>query len=516
MTPFFVRQRSVQFGPILGWAVGLTFVVLIAALLPVFPKGIIALALGVVAMVCVWLLSPYAAVVLLALVTFALIGPIESLGRVDRVFWASYLLALALWLKVVAHALSSRIFASRPRHHTIESNRQYSILAVYFVILLSAALFATLSAAPSPLQVVLATRDYAWMWSVFALVVVGALNTKPLVRSFHMLPWLVVLQTPLILYQRYAVSKGSLRNWDAVVGIFGGNPDGGGASGAMGAFSVLMALYTIVRARSGQVSGWFAALVTLSAAVAIGLAEVKFVVLTAPIVAIAVLGFGVIARSPKALLTFVLVLAAAPLALYGYWKSFETAGSKGYGSFENYMHVVIERNLSSTDVHFGAVEMGRVAAIKFWWEQADFSSRPVEALVGHGIGSTRIGIFPGDVAKRYTFKVARSSLVILLWELGLVGAIVAVVALVALLMRGTSAYKRLTTNQDADADLVAALRLALGVMVIGLLFLPYNTDLMGTPQSQLLFVMSCAVIWKARAVSHGIEQADAYVKGTGR
>ena len=363
-------------------------------------------------------------------------------------------------------------------------------------------IFSTLFAGSPVPQVLLATRDYVWMWGVFALVLASRMDPAQLVRSIRLLPWVVVLQVPLVAYQRYGVSTGRFRSWDAVVGLFGGNPDGGGASGAMGVFSLLMACYTVVRARAGLTSYWFASLVCLSAAFCIALAEVKFVPLIAPLVVLAVFGIGEVLRNPKVLLGLFVVILCSPLILYGYWRSFESAGTRGYGSFNRYLTIIVERNLDERDISLRSVEMGRVAALRFWWDQSDIRSRPVETLVGYGAGSTRIGAFAGEVAKKYPFKVARSSLAVLLWELGLLGSALAVMLLVLALWRAVTVR---TPEVPLNGELSSALRLSAGVIVVTLLCLPYNIDLVGTPQMQMLFVLACAVIWRARASSRETE-----------
>jgi hypothetical protein len=475
-------------------------VVLVGYLLAYSPK-IIAAVVGLVGLLsAVLLVSPQVALALAVVTCMFVVGPAESIGRVDRVFWASYLFTALLAVK----ALMARFgrMTQMPRWGATVpdpgARQPFTNVGMLVGALLAIGCFSTLYASSDAMQTMLATRDYLWMWGALALVVVTRMPSAHLTQVVRLLPWAVVLQVPLVVYQRYAVYVGKVRSWDAVVGLFGGNPDGGGASGSMGVFAVLMATYTVLRARAGLVSPWFAALVCAATVISVALAEVKIVPLISPILVVAMFGLRTTLHRPKVLLGLVLVALSAPLVLYGYWRTFEQ-GNQGRGTFERYVEVIVERNLDDRGNTLGSIEMGRVAALKFWWQKADFAGQPIESLAGHGIGATRIGFFAGDVARKYPFKIARSSFAVLLWELGLLGTL----AVVALLL---AAWRRAVTAETQwampDPELLCALRLSAGVMAASLLYLPYNTDIVGTPQTQLVVVLMCAVIWRARHLTH--------------
>ena len=470
--------------------------VALAAALAVFPKGIGAVIVLLLAAVAAMLIPAKFIVWLLVVLTWVVIGPVQSLGRVDKTHWLPYLVALLLMFKALALSAGFRSLAIRPMTVDAPSrqNRHLSIVVAFVLGLSAVAAFGTAVALPDPIQLVLATRDYLWLWGVLAVIIVSRMDFEQVRKLFVFLPWVVVVQVPLVLYQRFALSKGELATRDAVVGLFSGNPDGGGASGAMGIFSALMAAYVLVRARAGLCSWWFAVLVGLAALVSIGLAEVKFVAIISPIIFVAVLGLGSVLRNPRVLLGIAVLVLASPLVLYGYWKSFEGVGAKTHASFERYVTLIIERNFDDGDIQRFSGEISRAAAVTFWWDQIRFQTDPVTASVGHGIGATRIGAFPGYLARKYTFKIARSSMVVLLWEVGLFGFALTV-ALLVLGWRRAEVLGQQFSGSNAEA--LCLMRLAAGVMVSTLLYLPYNTDFVGTPQAQLLFVLSCSAIWLA-------------------
>jgi hypothetical protein len=101
----------------------------------------------------------------------------------------------------------------------------------------------------------------------------------------------------------------------------------------------------------------------------------------------------------------------------------------------------------------------------------------------------------GEAAKKWPFEIARSSLAILLWETGVIGAAAFVAFLVAGLLR---AYRL-----SGDLSLPLAERSVLtgccAIFVLYIAELPYNTDAFGAPQMQVVIMLALAQV----AVSSG-------------
>lgn len=462
----------------LGWAVAIA------------PVPAVILGMGLVGLMSLFLIGDRVALWATLIICLAMVGPVESFGRVPKIFWLSYFLGLFLFAK------ASLIWMGRRHNQNNQATNAGGFPVVLFTLLILILVVGTAIAAPDSLQVMLASRDYVWIWGFFALVVALRIQLQEQIKWFRLLPWLVVLQVPVVIYQHFFVAGSTLfASHDAVTGLFGGNPEGGGASGAMGFFALLMALYTIDRMRSGHAGIWVTLLIVASALTSIALAEVKYVAMTAPVIALAFFGVRETIRSPKALASILLLLLASPAILYGYWKAFEAPGAKGHASFEKYLSLIVERNVDQEQIDFRTGEMGRVAAILFWVDKNSFATDPVTTSIGHGAGSSRIGLIEGEVAKNYRFNIARSTLVVFLWEAGALGAFCLVVLLMTLAAR-TNAVMRSMPKSDGEAR--AVMRLSSAAFVVALISLPYNTDLIGTPQFQLLFVMCCAALYMSR------------------
>lgn len=425
-------------------------------------------------------------------VCFVLVGPAESLGRVPRVFWLSYLLGLFLLAKAGltwAGGLSAGYWVASPRRVPAHS-------ILLWIVLITVFLFGSIAEEISLVEFMLGSRDYLWLWGFAVLVLASRISTQEQAQWIRLLQWIVILQLPLVIYQHFfVIGISRFASHDAVVGLFGGNPEGGGASGAMGFFSLLMALYAIGRQRTGQGSRLFGITVVGGALLSIALAEVKFVAIAAPLVALVYFGPSQVLRSPKALVWIAIFAIASPAILYGYWRAFEAPGAKGYGSFERYLSLIVERNTDTRHIDLQSGEMGRIAAIRFWKDQSDFQKSPLTVAFGHGVGASRIGVFAGHLAQKYRFRIARSSLTVLLWEFGVVGTAYVVLLLLAGWRAATNLTRRM---RDQSGEMQAISRLISAVFATALIGLPYNTDLVGTPQFQLLMVLSVAWLVAAR------------------
>ncbi|MDN3920858.1 hypothetical protein [Roseateles violae] len=458
--------------------------VLMIAPLPGFALLMLLLGGGVIifAVPAAWL------AVALVLLTFALVGPAESLGRIPKLFWLPYLLGLAMAVKAMIMAPVAQLGRGQ-KAAPMAGVGGSKLMGGAFLLLV---LFSLAVNASGGVQFILATRDYFWLLGLLALALVSRLELDKALVWLRLLPALILIQFPLVLYQHFFVSRSTrFTTHDAVVGLFGGNAEGGGASGAMGMFSLVVVVYAFARFRHGLMS-WYAALAVIAAGLAaIGLAEVKYVVLVSPLVVLAFFGLRETLRRPMLLMSLVLVCALIPVFLYAYWKMFEPPGAKTYGGFGKYVSVIVERNLDSEQIDMTTGEMSRISALKFWAKENSLRTDPLRTVIGHGIGSSRIGFFPGEVAVKYRFKIGRSSLAVLLWETGALGAGLVVGLLLAGLRLAAKARRLLPA--DAKEALIAC-QFSTAVLVVALLGLPYNADLVGTPQLQLLVIMAFTLV----------------------
>lgn len=422
-------------------------------------------------------------VVALVLLSFVITGQLIYFARIDKALWFPFLTGALLLVRFPLDRMQrGRIAGDTAVALPASSGAMRFFIVLYFCTLAASTAFNLIQ----PMQLLVSSKEYVFMWGLYLVLAAGLVRPELVSRVWALLPWLMLIQLPLIVYQRFVVApsrQGIGAAWDAVVGVFGGNPQGGGSSGAMGLYCVVGMMTVLARWRRGVMPGWQALILAVSGLLGIALAEIKFAVLLIP-VAFGLLFLREFARRPLRGLVAILVgfslafgVLVAYKAQYGRSDNGQTMGEYFEGMFS-----------SSTDADFVNLktrEIGRVAAITFWASRHGIDD-PLHLFVGHGAGASRIGdLVVGDAAKGYPFNIARSALAILLWEVGLIGAL-AYVGLLA------ATYLRLF-RQSLDSRLDADVRATCGSMAVAVVMfaagLPYNTDLLFSHQIQVLLMM---------------------------
>lgn len=432
-------------------------------------------------------------VALLMFASFLVMGQLLYFARIREALWIPFLLGLVLLVRYPAE-LIRRNSVKQARQTLVpeQSPAVRILLTTYF----SAVAAGTLIHLNNPMQVFVSAKEYFFLWGLYLVVAAGLLGPAVLPRIWNMLPWLLPLQVPIILYQRLVVvSRRAAEHlgakWDAVVGAFGGDQDSGGSSGAMGLFVVFAITLVITRWRNGEIKTSHCVLIVASGLLAILLAEVKFAVLILP-VAIVIASAREFVSRPVATMAW---SAVAVLLAGGLFFAYKAQYSNAYQDAKTggYMESVFSASADPDFINLNTREIGRTAAIKFWAMQ---QTNAVEILTGHGMGASRKGnMVTGDVAARWTFNIARSSLAILLWESGILGASAFMLALVA----GYARARQLSRHKGLPETEKAVLAACAAGFIMLLLELPYNTDIFYSPQIQILLMLMLGQI----AVSGG-------------
>lgn len=453
-----------------------------------------ALGFAVFAGLAVALIGPFAAVALSSLllfvaamllpvpllfglivgIVFVVVGQLIYFARIDKAFWIPYLLCLVLYLRLLSPGAGRRSEGAGPAMGLAQ--------AMLIVALLTAVASSLIRQVP-PLQWLVAGKEYFFLLGILMCFVAGVVGTVDVERLLRFLPWFLALQLPAVLYQRFYVvaHRAGDSAFDAVVGLFGGDPQGGGASGAMAIFSVFACVVAIEAWRARRWGAWRAGLTLVLALLPILLAEVKFALLLLPLAAVLVFGREVRRHPVRSVAAIVggALLAGGLLLAYQY--QFTSDRTKEGRSVGEYAASIVERNFGADQVNLRTLEVGRVAALVMWSRRNGWHD-PAGLLIGHGIGATRVGnLVVGEVAKAYRIRVGRTSLAILLWELGLVGALATVTGLLA---AAVAAFRQ--ARRDEQAPRAWMLRAAGIGLVLVLLGLPYNTDFVEVAQIQVL------------------------------
>jgi hypothetical protein len=454
--------------------------------------GYAALAIIALSVACAALVLPLPTFFyLLVAIAFLVVGQVQYFGGIDKAFWIPYLLALLVYLRLALIGLASR---GRGQHAPL---RGWTLLSAWmFGLFLLAAASSSLINGVDPLQWLVAGKEYFMLWSVGLAFLVGALTARHVEVLIRWIPLFLAVQVVAVVYQRFVVAarRAGDSPWDAVVGLFGGDPMAGGASGTMAIFSLICVALFAEAWKAGRVSGTRAVSVCIFALAACALAEVKLVIVMLPIILGLVFGSELLARPLAAALGIVGGVAVALGLALLYQQQFASERTKEGASIQAYVAAALDRNLDTSTALSRYGDIGRVAILGFWWREQRLSE-PVGSLIGLGVGSSRVGgMFEGELVRKYQFRVGRTSLVVLLWEVGLIGT----VAFVSGLLSAAIAARRMAQRTEFAA-LGWLLRAVAISLVLVLVSLPYGADFIEVSQLQLLtMLMLGALVAAAR------------------
>lgn len=423
----------------------------------------------------------------LYIMSFVVVGQLIYFARIDKALWIPFLFGALLLIRFPFDLMQRS--KSSPYQAAFVPTLPGGVKAalfVYFMTLIGSTLIHVID----PLQIFVSAKEYVFLWAVLLLLTFGLVSPSLVQRIWVTLPWLMVLQIPLVLYQRFVIAPSRAERhmgaeWDAIVGAFGGNPEGGGSSGAMGLFCVIGIAIAVARWRRGLLPGGQASLLIACGFVSIALAEIKFAVLLLPI-ALSLLYLRQIARKPvEGILAIVLAFTMSFTVLVLYKTQFANPGEQQTVS-EYTASLFSSRSNDADFVNYRTREIGRVAALSFWWQQHSLRT-PDTLLIGHGAGASRVGdMVVGEAARKWPFNIARSSMAVLLWEVGLLGT----GAVIAFFIAAFFGLYRFVGDERLSAEQqTMAASMAVAVVVIGL-GLPYNTDFLFSYQVQLLLLLS--------------------------
>lgn len=430
---------------------------------------------------------------------FALVGPLTYFARLSQVQWLPALLGIAVTLQVLMLAITRR----RTQDPSVAAPAFVLWLALFFLCVV----FSSVVGKVSIPEVIMASRYYLFIWGALFVFLVGAIDDKTIERLWYALLFIAALQMPMALYQYLFVAKqraqvvGGPPPWDAVIGTFPGNDTGGGNSAAMAIYLVVMIVLAIAMWQQRHLR-WFKSLAVIGLALlAILLAEVKAAVLLLPVAVGIYYRREIIRRPVEAIAALSIAVVVAGGILYGYQKlHYDKGASSAAAAFSHAEASTLEHILYQFDPDRENERTGRLARaanLKQWWDLNVASGDLHHLMIGYGMGTTQhsnIGV--GSVAAKYGMDIDRTTFVILVWELGLIGL------LMFLGLLTSSAW--LSMKLANDKRIPDRHRLLLRVGSIGLfIFLitvPYKSFAVRLTSIQLLIIlmMGQAYYWYHR------------------
>lgn len=426
------------------------------------------------------------------IVSMVLVGPVMYFAKLDSARWIPPLLTLALYVPLAA-------FVLRPKKPTMDAGWPLwlFILAMFVVV----AVCTTALSSPMVGEVAVASRAYFAFWSVALALAVGMLGPRDMALAWKALLVCAVIQLPVALYQYLVVAKASSRlsPWDAVVGTFPGNMEGGGASHGMGIFLLIAMAAVLSLWRTRQIHRGLAILVLLSILGSLGLSEVKAAVLLVPVVFALVYYRELLQRPALSIGAVLISVALMGTLLLVYENTFyANRGMTLSGKMPTSPLEAVKNQLNPEEVHSrsegGGVVVSRAARMADWWQRSVRYGDPFHALLGYGIGATQISsIGMGELVRQFPYPLDMTSTNVLLWETGVIGHVLLMAVLVLAGMNCASSARSPLVPVEHKALLEAA---AAGLMIYAIT-LPYSNFALRAAPSQFLmvFMLGYSAYW---------------------
>ena len=336
-------------------------------------------------------------------------------------------------------------------------------MPVFVWLLAALPVYAVLASLPADSTLNESAAGWKRMFQFFGLALfvaalpVNADSERLLTRCCRFLFWLALLQLPFALYQYLFLVPLRIGMGDGVVpidivsGSFEANMTGGGSSGTMAMFLLCVLAGTLAAWHRRAIPAWgaLAAILLLCAPLLLG--ETTVVLILLPVVLLFAYR-DVIRRSPWLAVLLVLLLACAMVTLL--WVYF-VFFNDGLLTPEQQFMQAIAYNFGEHG-YVDRYSLNRTTVLSFWFAEHGWHN-PLETFFGHGLGasySADATLQAGYLSVRYPLmNINLNTLSTMLWDSGLVGALLFCLALFALLR---SAWRVQATPGAAAALQVAA------------------------------------------------------------
>jgi hypothetical protein len=435
----------------------------------------------VIAAPATWLMMAMACLV------YVVAGSIMYFGGVGQALLLPYGLSLGIVAKVIA-ARTAR-------------DARLTSLHWAFIVLVAAIILGVIINQPQPLLAITGIKSLIGFVPVAILLGSGLLTAKWQLQFWRATAFIPVVEVPFVLYQYFVVaakraSGGGGVAWDAVVGSFGGSPDGGGASGVL----AFLALASVFLAREFVAAkqlhrGWYT-LISLSALSCILLAEVKVIVLLLPAAGFVLFLPQMLKRPVRSAIAICAVLVLAVGVIASYAMLHYAKRNHGTPTPAELYDYTFGYSTDPNYINLETGEMGRSAALRLWWTDG-WLVNPVKGLLGYGPGASRgkssFGV--GDVARRYPFFIDRSAATQILWDFGLFGFCV----FMALPFLG--AWYLFMANRREVASVLRPVAVAgPPILSMAAVMVPYGRELLEVPAMSFFFMALLGTsVWFARS-----------------
>ncbi len=437
----------------------------------------------------------------LIFLSLIIVGSLEYFARIKGASWGLLLIALAIFARVLLEfCIDSKI---RPR---IGSSSVLFWLVVCIPIVF--AISAVLNAAPGN-QILSGIKKYVPFLGVFFLIALGFIRQKTLEKMFKCLILIACLQWLFTLYQwvvivpiREKMGSGSGIPHDAIVGSFGGNMFGGGASGSMALFVLLCIALVIALWQHKQLSpGKFILAIVLLLA-PLTMAEVKAFILFLPIVVVFLFRH-LVFKNPAKFMGALMSLFVGLFAITLVYDALIWSKSDNYQGFFGHFSKVMMANFQENNEDIlvdawqsGDARLGRIEIMQYWIDHHTIKD-PLHYLFGHGIGTSRLvegALGSGEMATKHGIPLNGTASSQLLWDVGVLGlTIYTSLFIIAYFQSG-----RMSKIEDIPTYHRALLAGIQPILLVCIFTIPYKSLIVGDPGAQftVMFLLGYVAYWR--------------------
>jgi hypothetical protein len=155
-----------------------------------------ALILGLVAM----FMPLHGLVAGLVIATFLITGQMIYFGRIDKALWFPFVLGALMWVRYPLDHILGRVTAVNATPQT--PGLVKVLIGLYFATLVASTAFNLIA----PLQLFVSIKEYAFLWSLYVVLAAGLIRPEFVTRIWTALPWIMPLQIPVLLFQRFVIA----------------------------------------------------------------------------------------------------------------------------------------------------------------------------------------------------------------------------------------------------------------------------------------------------------------------
>lgn len=330
-------------------------------------------------------------------------------------------------------------------------------------------------------------KRYFQVWSLLFAMTWLILDQNIIRRFLGFILIVALIQFPFALYELIKlvpIREGLVASYpgmvpiDVVAGTFGASLYGGGSSGQMATFLIIVFAFLVARWHEKALS--VGPVIILSAIVLtpLFLGETRIVVILFPIMFLVLYRKEIITRPHYALLGLAILTIMTIVAGYIYLGLLK--GNLNDEIANTLTYNVYERG-------YGGYVLNRTTVFSFWIEHQG-ANNPVSFFFGNGLGSVQSpygSLTPGFIALRYpSYGVGLNAGSTLLWDTGIIGLGLFLLIL-GLAWLSANRLRRESTSPTIRADAIA-IQAAIALLSV---HLSYSGALLDSLSTQIIFMM---------------------------